>query len=665
MWDSENEWGRVMKTKSGAVVLVEYKQTTHHFQQQATRLSHPATFCSPPQEVQNPEKKNPEKKKEKIRYDTIMKHYDIFWSKIIPHVTKKRKVLLTNRYKGQTLGVDVMSWLSERSDNFSEMIKAMSINRRNYQPLTAQAMIMKRHGLLLKAGVNPIYVFPGVRHPHQSVKKSTYHAVHHLLEFQEHAKQLSKTRYDDNYAGPIDATVRQEYMRHARRIGAGVDLQLIRYFAHWMIGQGMTCLQAPFEVAWQLVELELSGVTHGTISPDPLCVALGSRRMLVHTMYGDNNARAKWYDGEVDWVGMEHYKYDLSLYRNYLPEVVAMTGTSPYLSAPLDGKDSKHIMLHRLPRYFDALKKHQQEQQERQEQQGLNDDDGNADDDDNDDEYHHGTTRSSPLDDFWREQGLLDKWNGAYVRDFHRVVNLLRHCPVLRRTKNNKRKVIVAEPPPLAVTAAGAGTASPAPPPATAALSARRPPVHDPLPLLPPSGGDGGGGGTSAIMNGDSTNSETTTTTTSSATATTTEPMTSSTTSTTVQEERGNDNAAAAAEPEYTWELVPLHPLPVDEQRPWSDLIQFDPFQLLLPHTPDQYTAATTFAAALLPPDQTPTPIFGQWHEPHDLNVWCYHMRPMWFKKTILTDRERMLRERRKNKLKKLLKRQQEAATVW
>jgi hypothetical protein len=533
-------------------------------------------------------------------------------------VLKKRKTFLRNRYKNQTLGVDVMSWFSERSDNFSEIIKAMSIYRRNYQPLTAQAMIMKRHGLLLKAGVNPIYVFPGVRHPHQTVKKSTYHAVHNLLEFQEHAKQLSKTRYDDNYAGPIDAAVRQEYLRHARRIGAGVDLQLIRYLAQWMTGQGMNCMQAPFEVSWQLVELELSGVTTGTISPDPLCVALGSRRMLVHTMYGDNNCRAKWYDAEVDWVGMEHYKYDLSLYRNYLPEVVAMTGTSPYLSAPLDGKDSKHIMLHRLPRYFDALKQQQKEQLERQERQGLHDD--------GDDEEYRGM---SPLDDFWREQGLLDKWNGAYVRDFHRVVNLLRHCPVLRRTK---RKVVKEEE---------AAAAVPQSPPAVPS----QPPVHDPLPLLPASHGGGGG---SARMNGDSTNSETTTSSAIAATEATT-----STTSTTVQEE------AAAEQPEYIWELVPLHPLPADEKRPWSDLIQFDPFQLLLPHTPDQYTDAATFAA----PDKTP--IFGQWHEAHDLNVWCYHMRPMWFKKTILSDRERMLRERKKNKLKKLLKRQQEAATVW
>jgi hypothetical protein len=474
-----------------------------------------------------------------------MRHYDLFWHKIMPHVLKKRRVSVTGRYSGQTLGVDVCGWFQEKSSNFKEVVKAMSIYRRNYQPYTAQEMILKRHGLLLKANINPIYVFPGARYPYHPVKLSTRNAVQHILDFQQHAKAVSATRYEPSHE-PIDHVERLAQMAHVRRIGiGGVDFQLIQFIAKWMIQQGMTCFQAPYEVAWQLVELELSGVTDGTISPDPLCVALGSRRMLVHTTYGQGLAQCLPYDGETDWVGKEHYKYDLSLYRNYLPELVAMTGASPYLPAPV-GKDCHYLMTKRLPQYFTAL-------------------------------------QTDTLPNFWREQGFIEQNDGdSYVQAFHRVVNVLRHAPVLRRKQ------------PIPTTNDAAAE------PDAAAMAA--------VPL--PAGND-----TSSSDDSENTGS--------------TAPSLSSTTTAATAE-----TTFPAAAPPPQLELVPLHPLnnPIGssntaEPSNWSELLQFDPHATLLPLTPDQYTEVAHFQQT------SDYPRFGQHQQPNELNVWCRHLKPMFFKK--------------------------------
>jgi hypothetical protein len=324
----------------------------------------------------------------------------MFWRKIMPHVLGKKRVRL-DRLMGQkeqqqkqgekttTLGVDVCAWFQEDGTYFREMIKSIALNRSNYQPCIAMDMILKRHDLLVKANIHPLYVFPGARHPHPSKHHvRLQNSLQYLIRFQQQAAEPGSQPQQ------LDYLQRKEPMRHARTIGVTDHHQLIQYLAQWMTQQGMTCFQAPYEVAWQLIELERSGITSGTISSDALCVALGSQRLFVDATFG-KYIHCVVYEGENDLVRRRsHYKHDLSSYRNYLPELFVMTGTSPYLSSPL-GRDTDYIMERRLPKYFIAL----QEKKERQ---------------------------------FWQKQNLKRDYPPA----FRRVVNLIRYCPVLRRKKN-------------------------------------------------------------------------------------------------------------------------------------------------------------------------------------------------------------------------------------
>jgi hypothetical protein len=477
----------------------------------------------------------------------------MFWRKIMPHVLTKKRMrldrlqLLSHKKEQQhetttttttTLGVDVCAWFQEDGAYFREMIKSISLNRSVYQPCIAMEMILKRHDLLVKANIHPLYVFPGARHPHQS----KYHvrlqnSLDYLVRFQQ---QAAADEQPEQESQQLDYLQRREPMRHARTIGVS-DYKLIQYLAQWMMKQhGMTCFQAPYEVAWQLVELERSGITDGTISSDALCVALGSQRLFVDATFG-KYIHCLVYDGENDLVRQRsHYKHDLSSYRNYLPEVFAMTGTSPYLSSPL-GRDTDYIMERRLPKYFTAL----QEKKERQ---------------------------------FWQKQNI----KRDYPPSFRRVVNLMRYCPVLRKKKKKTD-----------IPAAGVGV--------VVAAAASEVVIA-----------------AAAKVSPDDTRSEKDTETATAPTATTTAPTTTIIT-------------------DQTWELVPLHPLPVDSTVPWQDWIGFDPFGTLHPLTPDQYTPAASFQHGYT---------FGR---PTEWDVWCRHVQPVVFKYNL--DNRKNNNSKKKKKL--------------
>jgi hypothetical protein len=136
-----------------------------------------------------------------------MKHYDDFWFRVIPHVLRKKRVRLENVYKGQTLGIDLLGWFKENNGYYTEIIKAISLQRKSYQPHRAMEMILKRHELLLKAKITPIYVFPGAPHRHMYTKKSVQNALENLINFKRNADLEPEM---DHMARQMDDPTRNE-----------------------------------------------------------------------------------------------------------------------------------------------------------------------------------------------------------------------------------------------------------------------------------------------------------------------------------------------------------------------------------------------------------------------------------------------------------------------
>lgn len=315
---------------------------------------------------------------------------DMFWQKVLPHVLHKKRVLFQNHYRGKRVGIDLLGWLQESSQNFKEVIKCMYKRNNFYEPREALDMIVKRHRALVKAKVDPLYVFQGARPPNELLTIGAQNAVQRLNDYKHRSK---KDDVQDN-AEKLKA------MDDARKVGA-TDPRLIDFLGKWMKAHGMRCMQAPFEASWQLVELERQGVTQATISMDSnICFALGSKQLCVKTSYGKKAPKCFQYVGEADFAGREHYKFDLVPYRNHLPELVAMIGCK-YLPAPL-GKDSGYILEHRLPKYFESLR--------------------------NGDGFR-----------FWQKQDL----DRDYVHNFHTCINLFRYCPVLRPQPESKNLELV------------------------------------------------------------------------------------------------------------------------------------------------------------------------------------------------------------------------------
>jgi hypothetical protein len=474
-----------------------------------------------------------------------MQRNDLFWRRIVPHVLKKKRTRLgidptkhksTNKTPTTTtLGVDLAGWFQEDGHYFRELVKAVALNKPIYQPFLAMEMIAKRHGLLLNAGITPLYVLPGNvhQHPHPSQHDRRWHkAAQQLQDFaQKSMAACTATGEGENdnepvppqsQPEPLDHMERRKPREYARLLGLTANPNMVQFLAQWMRKQNMTILQAPYEAVWQLVALEQSGITHGTISNDAVCVALGSRTLHVHATFGRTTGiHCYTYNVDEDLVGhLPHYKFDLSSYRYHLPELFALTGTSPYLPLPRSGGrggNTKDVMKKQLPQYFYAVR-------------SVLDKDVD------------GTTMGNHTKKFWQRQNVPRD----YPESFYRVVHLLRYCPVL------KKKPTMA-------------AATPAP-------------VH-------------------GIENGV-------------AAATTT---TMETTTTTTMDE---------------WELVPLNPLPAHGGgTSWRDFIQFDPFDTLLPLTPDQYTRAFYMVDNYT------------FQRPTELDEWCRHVKPIIYDNNKYNDR--------------------------
>ena len=336
-----------------------------------------------------------------------------FWNELLPHVCCKKRNQIKNVYRGQRIGVNIVELLCADHTNYKDIVKCLFQQRTHFKPQNVMESIQKIHSALtVYAEVDPIYVFPGAHVPtlpiHTTVPEGRQNSIDYLALFRQ--------RCDLGLVH--DNSERQAAMKSARSLQHFPNTT-IHVLANWMQSpqHNMTVVRAPFEVSWQLVHMELTGITTATLSSDPAIAIMGSTQQLVGATFGKKKTPTCFsYVGAPDWFGKENYRFNLLPYgQHYFPEVGALVG-GPSMYAPrLPHSTVREVVETTVPRYLAAKEQRQRQQQQQQ----------------------SGNRTAKKMNGefvFWnRLRGATSDYRQAVERAIH----LLRYCPVLQQQQQS------------------------------------------------------------------------------------------------------------------------------------------------------------------------------------------------------------------------------------
>jgi hypothetical protein len=280
-----------------------------------------------------------------------------FWHEVLPHVTKRNKAMVKTAFGGQTLSVDATTLVWESANNMDDVIFAIGNRLSYYEPTKMMRTFERVHERFLLQDITPVYVFGGAVNPETRPYKGYQQAYTNMHRFYTvHGIGSAGIGHEDDVEmdHASNRPRLREYsnaMTQIRRL-SDVDPKVIRFMANWMQSLGMQVIGAPFEPHWQMVELERSGRTSGSICSHMNVVVAGGENVLVNPNYREN-MRCSPYKRSKD-LGNHNWTYDFTKYMDYLPEFAAMYGT-PY-NFRAAGWTVKHIFTKRFPKLVEACR---------------------------------------------------------------------------------------------------------------------------------------------------------------------------------------------------------------------------------------------------------------------------------------------------------------------
>lgn len=331
-----------------------------------------------------------------------------FWHDIFHHLTKRDKVLVEKEFAGQTWGVDILPWIYDDPQHFAELAHAVATpDTHYYEPTRLMRRIAQRHERLLAIHIEPIYVFPGAENPLRMQRQrdlqcasylSRFHAKYATGDLQHHHGPQSAA--DSRRIAKYRALDLGKFCSHLTNTHRFADPRLLPWIARWMQNeQGMRVLGAPYEAAWQLVELERANITQGTFGHDAALVWAGAQQILAHSTYtcsfSSRPMTAYHFRAERDIpaarVGKKKKRVFYQERKHYLPEAAACYGTE--YNERLSGGPLAHVLSQQFRKWAQAM------------------------------EQHEGDT-------FWQRLGETD----AFALHMRRVANQFRYGPVVSTT---------------------------------------------------------------------------------------------------------------------------------------------------------------------------------------------------------------------------------------
>jgi XPG N-terminal domain len=280
-----------------------------------------------------------------------------FWHDVLPHVTKRKKVLVKNEYSGHTLGVDADSLVWEFANNMDEVIRAIGNRLSYYEPTKLMRTFERTHERFLLQNITPIYVFGGEENPvarRFQGRDQAYSNMHRFYTVHGIGSSGIGSAEDEDMEHHLNRPKLREYNMAASQIRRmrDVDPKVIRFMANWMQSLGMEVIGAPFEPHWQLVELERVGRTSGSISSHMNVVIAGGQNVMVNPNYREN-MRCSVYRRDKDLCS-HHWTYDFTKYIDYLPEFAALYGT--LYNVRVSGLTLKYIYKKKFPPLVEAAR---------------------------------------------------------------------------------------------------------------------------------------------------------------------------------------------------------------------------------------------------------------------------------------------------------------------
>ena len=260
---------------------------------------------------------------------------------------KESKIPLST-LKGKTIAVDISIWLHQIVGVIEE-VSLFILNKPAYQPDRLVRELRRRHKVLDDAGLNPIYVFDGKRHPMKVVAREQRDTP------QESAQEWLKEFYEK---GKSDATIsdqeREEALRKMKD-ASKITPAIIFMVVQWMKEESILFYCAPFEAEWLCVSFVLDSEADFVLSTDGDCVVLGAPKAVVELTLSSKQCCIYDRDAVLSSLTME--KYDLSANKDYLPEMAAFLGCD-YIKR-LHGNGPSTVFNKVLPGYREALDKQQ------------------------------------------------------------------------------------------------------------------------------------------------------------------------------------------------------------------------------------------------------------------------------------------------------------------
>lgn len=269
-----------------------------------------------------------------------------FWHDVLPHVTKRRKAIVRERYGGQTIGVDAQALLWEYPSTMDEVAHAIGHRLSYYEPTKMMRMFERIHERLLLQNIFPIYVFGGQRNP--SVRPFLGESLAYDQLYRFHLIHGVSSLENPTPPKLRELRLAAQLIRKLR----DADPKLPRFLANWMQSLGMEVVGAPFESHWQLVEMERNGRTSGTMSYHMNVVIAGGQQVMVKPNFREL-MRSAVYDSSKD-LQNKAWTYDFTGYVDYLPEFAALYGTAYNFRS--DGWTTKNLFHRRFRELVEAIR---------------------------------------------------------------------------------------------------------------------------------------------------------------------------------------------------------------------------------------------------------------------------------------------------------------------
>lgn len=229
---------------------------------------------------------------------------------------KESKVPLST-LKGKTIAVDVSIWLHQIVGVVDEVSLFLQ-NKPAYRPERLVRELRRRHKVLADAGLNPIYVFDGKRHPMKVVAREQRDTP------LESAQEWLTEFYEKGKSGATISDQEREEAAQKMKESCNITPEIISMVIQWMKDESMRFCCAPFEAEWLCVSLVLDGEADVVLSTDGDCVVLGAPKAVVELTLSSKQCCI--YDRDAVLSSLTMQKYDLSANKDHLPEMAAFLG---------------------------------------------------------------------------------------------------------------------------------------------------------------------------------------------------------------------------------------------------------------------------------------------------------------------------------------------------